>query len=118
MPYAGKYGRKKEVKDYIAAYADYRLTERMLSISKIQGELQAISEKMETVSSQIATINDEQEKLENAVSELKGSSVKWLAIFVTVISILVAIYLGIRYDAIYEKIGKLETQLNQLTQLI
>ena len=118
MPYAGKYGRKKEVKDYIAAYADYSLTERMLSISKIQGELQAISEKMETVSSQIATINDEQEKLENAVSELKGSSVKWLAIFVTVISILVAIYLGIRYDVIYEKIGKLETQLEQITQQV
>jgi hypothetical protein len=94
------------------------LAERVLSISKMQAELQAISEKMETVRNQIVTINDDQEKLENALAELKGSSVKWLAIFVTAISILVAIYLGIRYDAIYGKIGKLETQIKHLTEQV
>jgi deoxycytidine triphosphate deaminase len=116
MPYAGKYGRKKEVKDYIAAYANYRITERMLSISKIQGDVIEISKKIGNVSKQIDAINNDQEKLENKVAELKGSSVKWLAIFVTVISVLVAIYLGIRFDFVYEKIGKLETELKQLTQ--
>ena len=116
MPYAGKYGRKKKVKDYIATYADYRITEGMLSVAKIQDHVLEISKKIGNVTEQISAINDEQVKLENAVAELKGSAVKWLAVFVTIISLLFATYLGIRYNHVYEKIGKLETELEHLNQ--
>ena len=118
VTYTGKYRKKKSVKDYVVEYARESFGERMLTIPNMQNNISELTLNIKELAQRHDPIENKVREHSEQISELKGSSIKWISVIAALIAAFMSFYSYYRLDSIAETLGELKAKVAYLSEQV
>jgi len=115
VPYSGRYRKKQSVRDYVAQYAQETISDRMVTISKMQKTILELQSTTEEIKININDIINKNANYEKDISELKGSTVKWISLIAALLAFVGVLYGTYRLENLSYNLGKIEEKTSYIS---